>query len=343
MTFSEFVKSAGIIPPEEFTPGRWQRCGTETHPRSKNANVKLCDDKATGFAIDFASMSEAAVWRSGDSARVERTALDNAALSATIALRRQEETKGTMRAQTLYANAEDLRFANHEYCRRKQITMSGMRGVKVDAEGWLVVPVYRAGKLISVQRINEPGEKRFAPGAPTKAGSFRLWRPGAPILILAEGLATACSVFEACPMAMVEVCFSASNMVAVAERIEWPGMMAVAGDNDQYTVCQRHKAEGHCETFDPESPRPEWCQCNPGKTYAMKAAAILGVGYAVPYCEETDFNDLFRERLAKLEKPNAEKSYPDGPHKLRQTALLPIRTALMACAASENKSHIMRK
>lgn len=323
MTFLDFLASLGILPPESLQPGRWQRCGTETHPKSKNANVKLCDDLATGFAIDFANMTEASIWRADDDTRpnkAERTAEENAALSARLALRRQEETRGTMRAVSVYEAAQPILHAAHPYLQKKRLDMNGCRGLKVDKDGWLVVPMRRDNHLISIQRISAEGDKRFATGAPTKGCSFRIWRPGAPITILAEGLATGLAVFAACPMAQVIICFSAANLVAVAERDEWSGMVAIAADNDHWTQ------EIHGK--------------NPGIEAGKRAAEIIGCGVAWPeHIDGTDWHDLYMEKLAMLEKSNPEKDWPDSPHKLRQSALLPIRTALMAVARTCRYRH----
>ncbi len=315
MTFPAFLQSLGIIPPEQFQPGRWQRCGTETHPRKKNAAVKLSDDGNVGFAQDFASMTECLVWRIVDNTATkrERTAEENAALSEKLALRRQEEIRGTMRAATVYKLATPLLHAAHPYLQRKRLDMVGCAGLRVDKDGWLIVPMIRDHALISVQRISPEGEKRFSYGAPTKGATFRIRRPGAPIQILCEGLATGLAVFAACTMANVIVCFSAANLVAVAEREDWRGMVAIASDNDFWTQ------EIHGK--------------NPGIDSAKRAAEIIGCGYAYPeHISGSDWHDLFMERLELLEKTNADKPYPDSPHKLRQSALLPIRVEVMKAA-----------
>lgn len=338
-SFSEFLDALGIIPPSDIIPGRWQRCATVSHPRKKNAAIKLNDDETSGFAIDHASMAEAEIWRVIDNTATkrERTAAENAALSARLALRRREEIQGTMRAVTAYAMAKPLLNSNHAYLRdKKRLDMCGCRGLKVDEGGWLVVPMMRDGKLISIQRISPEGQKLFSPGAPTKAAVFRIQRPGAPVTILVEGLATGLCVFSACPMASVDVCFSAANLVAVASRTQY-GTVAVAGDNDPWSMCHRHKKEDCLEPLDPEGERPEWCRCNPGKTAAMEAARILGCGYAVPSCEGTDFLDQFLERLEKLEKANEGKPFPLAPFKLRQEALAPLRARIMPAAKNNCK------
>lgn len=341
MDFQSFIESLGIIAPAFIAPGRWVRAATVSHPRKRNAAIKLNEDETSGFAIDHSSMVEAELWRVIDNTipTKEREAERQAALAQRLALRRQEEMRGTMRAETTYAKAQPLLRGDHDYLRAKRLTQEGCRGLKVDADGWLVIPIYRNRKLISVQRISPDGQKLFSPGAPTKAGSYTLWRPGAPVTILAEGLGTALAIFAACPMAVVEVCFSAANLVAVASRNQY-GTVAVAGDNDPWSMCHRHKKENCIEPMDPELPRPEWCRCNPGKTAAMEAARILGCGYAVPSCADqgTDWQDLYAERLLRFEKANEGKFHPASPFKLRNEALAPIRFEIMKVAKNNRQN-----
>lgn len=315
MTFPQWLATLGIIPPEHIQPGRWTRCATESHPRKKNASIKLNEDETSGFAQDFASMSECAVWRIIDNTarKVERTAEQMAAMAERIALRRQEEIRGTMRAVAEYAKAEQLRNSDHEYLRRKRLTMLGARGFKVRSDGNLVVPMLRDCKIVSVQSITPSGEKRFALGAPTKGATFAIRRPGSAMTILTEGLATGLTLFESCDVAQVIVCFSAVNLIAVAEREDFAGMLCVAADNDSDT----EERTGH----------------NTGVEAAQRAAIVLGCGVAVPYSElGTDWNDLFVERLEKMEAENVDKEWPESPYALRKRALAPIKAAVMATA-----------
>lgn len=315
--FASWLQSLGINPPEYFTPGHSQRASTVSHPKKKNAWIKLATDEQTGWAKDHATMSEAMVWKTGET-RAERTAeqqaADNAALSARLAERRAEELRGTMRAKAAYDIATPLLRAAHPYLQRKRMDMMGCRGIRIDAEGWLVVPMYRDGKLTSIQRISPEGEKRFQTGAPVKGAHFQIWRPRPSMVVLCEGLATGLAVFAAVPQAIVEVCFSASNLITVAERGEWKGMVAIASDNDRDTEERDGK--------------------NPGIEAAKRAAEIIGCGYAVPTCDGTDWHDFFVERLAILEKADEQKVFRAHPAKLREQALIPIRTEIMRAMKS---------
>lgn len=255
-------------------------------------------------------MTEAAVWLvTGDNGKAERTAEQIAASVERQRLRREMEIQGTMRARTAYVTAEPLRHANHAYLRKKRCDMLGCAALKVDTEGNLIVPMEIKNRISSLQRISPDGDKRFAWGAPTKGATFRIWRPGAVAQVLCEGLATGLTIFSACPMAQVIVCFSAANLIAVAEREDFAGMVAIAADNDAGTEEDSGK--------------------NPGILAAQRAAEILGCGVAIPYCQGTDFNDMFIERLERIEKEDEAEIHRAHPAKLRERALVPIRTAIM--------------
>lgn len=112
MTFLDFCRSLGILPPESIERGRWVRCPTVAKPRKKNAGVKLSEDGKVGFAFDHSSMTEAAIWRDGIDAperTAEQRSQDNAELSARIAAKRLEERKAMARAKAEYDRAQPLR------------------------------------------------------------------------------------------------------------------------------------------------------------------------------------------------------------------------------------------
>lgn len=312
MTFDAFLRELQIIPPEHYKLGRWQRCATVNHERKRNASVKLGEDGRHGWAVNFESGARAHRWSDGNA--IERTAeeraRDNAALSERIAKRREEEKRAIMFAQASYNVAIPLMHANHPYCIAKRLDMCGARGVRVDASFALVIPMYRSGRLVSTQRIFPDGHKRFITGAPSKGCLFKIWRPGASVTILCEGWATGMVCFQAVPQSIVIVCFSASNLVEVAKREDWRGMVAIAADNDWQTK--------------------DNLGTNPGIESGEAAAKAIGCGVAWPeYVEGSDFHDLFVERLEALEKREVDAQWPKSPHKLRQEALLPVKTALL--------------
>ena len=127
-------------------------------------------------------------------------------------------------------------------------------GVRYLADGTLLVPMSdTAGALQNLQRIapERPAdggpEKRFLPGG-RKSG---LWpvvgqAGGAPVLLLAEGYATAASVHQA-TRRPVAVCFDAGNLVHVAKalRERWPALpLLLCADDDMDTQARTGKNRG---------------------------------------------------------------------------------------------------
>lgn len=140
----------------------------------------------------------------------------------------------------------------------------------------LLVPLYADGKLVSLQRIQPDGKKRFFKNGQTKgAASLVGSLLGATHIYLAEGWATAATIHETTSRPVVAT-MSTNNLEILARRLRLRLPMiriTIAADND------RHKTD------------------NPGLTYAKKAAAIISADITWPdfYCDDcdcTDFNDL---------------------------------------------------
>ncbi len=215
-------------------------------------------------------------------------------------------------------NGQDVTHPHQApYLQRKGVQAYGVRCMQ---PGTLLVPLCdAAGRLWNLQRI-APGpaagsgtDKLFLKGG-RKSG---LWHwcgtpEGAPVLIVAEGYATAASLHEATGRP-VAVAFDAGNLAPVARtlRRHWPAaLIVVAGDDDRTT-------EARTGT-------------NPGRAKAKAAAVAVG-GVAVfpePLPEGgSDFNDL--HQAAGLDavrdlveaaihahpagKPAAQAAPADGP------------------------------
>lgn len=148
---------------------------------------------------------------------------------------------------------------SHPYAVRKRIQPYGVRQLR----GTLVVPVRDVhGALHSLQFIDGDGTKRFLTGGRIAGCYFAIGRPERQLL-LGEGLATCCTLFEATGQA-VAVCFHASNLepVARALRGKFPRLrLVVCADNDRGTPG------------------------NPGVTHATAAARAVGGYLAVPQFE----------------------------------------------------------
>lgn len=274
-TFLQFVEANGIIVPDHFTAGRWIRCKTANHPRKKNGSIKLADDGQVGWCQDYAMHTEPLMWRAGDDV-VAAAPISRAEIERRQAERRAALIKATCEARAYYDACAPLRNG-HPYLSHKLLGIEGCIGLRVDAAGWLVIPMLYNGKILSLQRISPEGEKKFHAGATTKYAYYAIERPGAVITILVEGFATGLTVFQAIPNSRVVVAFNAGNLALVAERMERRGMGVVCGDND-------HETEQRIGR-------------NPGLDAARAAAELLGVGVAFPTCEGTDWNDYVTEQM----------------------------------------------
>jgi phage/plasmid primase-like uncharacterized protein len=274
-TFQQFVEANGITWPDNFTPGRWIRCRTTNHPRKKNGSIKLAEDEQVGWCQDYAVHTEPLMWRAGDDLAVAAP-ISRAEIERRQAERRAALRQATLEARAYYAKCSQL-LDGHPYLTHKLLGMEGCLGLRVDAAGWLVIPMLYNGKVLSLQRISPEGEKKFHAGATTKYAYYAIERPRAVITVLVEGFATGLTLFQAIPNSRVIVAFNAGNLSLVAERMDRAGMGVVCADNDHET----EKRIGR----------------NPGLDAARVAAELLGVGVAFPTCEGTDWNDYVTEQM----------------------------------------------
>ena len=271
--FESFVREAGLIPGDVLQDGKWRRCPTESHPRKKNASYKLAQDGLIGWVMNFEVHSEPLTWRPEKEYVAPK--IDGAVIARKRAAERQALIQATRGAQKFYTDCKPL-IGGHPYLTDHELSMAGCFGLKLDKDGWLVIPVLRNG-LISVQRISPEGEKKFWYGASVKGGSYTIERPGASITVLVEGFATGAAIFAAVPLSRVVVAFNAGGLAHAT--LPRRGMAVVAGDNDHQTEARL----GH----------------NPGLEAATEAAEALGCGVAIPTgIAGTDWADWRRETVA---------------------------------------------
>ena len=321
MNFHSFLESIGLVPPLSIAPGKWMRCRTVDKPRKKNGSFKLADDGRVGFAINYATMAETAMWRP-ESLPGKPEPYDFSASAARLEQQRQEYQLATNGAREYYDKAAPLK-GGHPYLEKKGLTMMGCRGLRVDTTGRMIIPMTRNGWLMSVQTILPDGEKRFYAGAPVKGTHYRIERPNSVITILCEGLATGLTLFAAVQNATVIVAFTSGNMEAMARDLDWHGLCVVAADNDETT----ERKIGH----------------NPGLVAATKAANVIGCGLAIPYCkgEGNDWNDYFQEKLEESRAKAGDAIYRKSEAALHIEALQSVSIEIMKCLSSAKKHYIV--
>lgn len=208
---------------------------------------------------------------------IERAKLNARAESNRKAKAEEEENlriEAKAKAQYLWSQSHTPGDDN-VYLKHKNIQH---HGACRELKGALVIPLRdQHGSLESLQFIYPDGTKRFLTGGKKKGCYASVGRPKDRIII-AEGFATAISIFEATGDA-VAVAFDAGNLeaVAIALRSKYPGRIIIAADNDQ-------KTPG-----------------NPGVTAATKAALAISGSIAIPdfspdHTHLSDFNDLALSR-----------------------------------------------
>ena len=147
--------------------------------------------------------------------------------------KRVEGTK-VAKARIEAANEPD---STHQYLERKKIEAHG-----ISQQGdLLVIPIQDIdGNMISTQTIDAGGTKRFQKDAAVKGGMHVLGVPGAGPIYVAEGYATAASIFQATGQATV-CAFSSGNIPAVVEalRSKHSNAIRICADRDEHGAGER--------------------------------------------------------------------------------------------------------
>ena len=213
MTFEDFAHAHGLIF-QGLVMGRWMSTPTEDHPHKRNGRYKWLGN--VGWVQNWATMEKPEVWR-GEGSIITVLRQDN----------QEREQKAEQAASKAAWLLHQARLDTHPYLRAK--------GFPDEAgnvwEQKLVIPMRMHGRLAGAQLIDDQGVKKFLYGQKSKGASFVIDAKGVPIFC--EGYATGLSV-RAAMKAMkvrytIHVCFSASNVQAVAREID--GGIVVA-DND---------------------------------------------------------------------------------------------------------------
>jgi putative DNA primase/helicase len=194
-------------------------------------------------------------------------------------------------AEEIYSDAAKL--TKHPYLDRKQIkTQPGLKCWNCK----IVVPIYNDKALISLQFIDSFGNKKYLKGSAKGGGYFTIGNTdSSEIILIAEGLATGCSVFESTGFPTI-VAFDAGNLGLVAEKIRAKyaaAKIVICADNDAYS------------------------EKNIGILRATAAACKNNCAVAVPEFVDktgnpTDFNDLMilagEERVKEIILESIDKT-----------------------------------
>lgn len=250
--FAAFCRAHGLIV-DGIDAGRWVRVPTTDHPRKRNGAYKFLGD--IGWVQNHAVDMDVSTWRADrdvPAADVRRIHEQAAQFNDKM---RAGWRKAAARAQ---AAVDTARLGEHNYLVLKGFgELAGM----VCADGALLVPMrhWRTNHIVGAQLIRwleaeRRYEKKMLPGMRAKGAVLRLGSPQATRTWLVEGYATGLSVEAALRLLKlrdsVTVCFSAGNLVHVAEQL---GIDAVVfADNDESGAGERAaKATGRAYCMSP--------------------------------------------------------------------------------------------
>lgn len=170
-SFESFLREAGLIPRTIAADGRWRRCPTVSQPSKQNGAYNLAQDGQVGWCQDWATQNEAVMWRP------ERVYIapppDYAGIARRAEQERRRQREAIEGARAFFRGCEAI-LGGHGYLAAHGLDMRGCFGLKIDADGWLVIPALKGRELVTVQRISPAGDKRFWAGAPVKGASYTI-------------------------------------------------------------------------------------------------------------------------------------------------------------------------
>jgi len=194
----------------------------------------------------------------------------------------------------IFATAPDAP-ANHPYLLRKQIPATGL---KIDKYNNLLIPVFNSdNQIISLQTISPEGKKLFKKDSATKGGFLLIGEIYTDCDIrITEGYSKAVRSYLS-NGEPVFIAFSKQNLATIAQfvRNQYPSRdIIINADNDHLNAK------------------------NVGLIAANKAAKLIDGFVCVPYCNGSDFDDVFLElgheetvrQLSVFSKPNDTEPEP---------------------------------
>lgn len=285
--FMDAIRAAGIAQPEHIEPdGVLHRFSTNGKPGDDSGWYVLHLDGIPAGAFGCYRSDVRERWTAKPNGKAWTDAEQAEQRKRVAAQRKQADADRTTRQHDAAERAAAIwekatpATADHPYLVRKGIQPHGAR---THTSGALIVPVYDAEKLHSLQFIPALPEekKRFITGGRKEGCYFLIGDPnhGSPVCI-AEGFATAASITEATGYAAA-VAFDAGNLLAVSQTMQtrFPDTALILCADDDW---KRERG-------------------NIGIDKAREAANAVGGLLAMPRFgaersdTETDFNDMARQ------------------------------------------------
>lgn len=255
MSFHLFAQSVGVLVNDITPSDRIRRCGTSTHPKSKNGAYVF--DGRGGWCMDWTNGDLHVFGNDKEFTPRERQEWAKSKREAEQKRDRAHEL-ATLKAAIML---RDCTLVNHAYLANKGFPPESL-GL-VDADGRLLIPMrdcltdeLRGAQAIVWHTEERKFSKKMQHGMKAKGAVFRIGLKRAPETFLVEGYATALSVHAALSQlhlsASVLCCFSDSNLVHVANQIS--GKKFIFADNDESKAGER-AAEKSCVPY-VMSPEP---------------------------------------------------------------------------------------
>jgi phage/plasmid primase-like uncharacterized protein len=239
MDFVQFARSHGIIINDLPPVGVWKRYPTEDHPRKRNGAVKYMGTH--GFVQNHALSTITSLWKPDSSDRLNSVDMRSIIISQAQA-DQQRKKLATEAVSKAVRMLNDSGYRTHAYLEAKGFPDEQGSVLNIENKPVLLIPMRVGKSLVGVQQIWEDGTKKFLYGQRTSGSTFTFDNKG--LNIVCEGYATALSVRAAMKQLKrrytIHVCFSAGNMVRVAEGLE-QGL--VIADNDESGTGQKAAEE----------------------------------------------------------------------------------------------------
>ncbi len=235
MNFAQFCAAHGLIIRSLAitAPGVTKRCATTCNTKKENGWYRW--DGLGGVCGIWGSL-DAQQYRPGAEAKpLSKADFEAIAARAKQAadLERKKHADAARRAVALLARSESR---SHAYLARKGF--AELLAPTLNDGAMLLVTMWKAGRVVNLQRINAEGEKRFLAGGECTGANHTIGNVGTPINC--EGFATALSVAAAIKASKMRahcVCwFTAGNMAAHART------GVVVADNDALKTSTGEKA-----------------------------------------------------------------------------------------------------
>lgn len=264
--FRQAMQEAGIIYHGEIIPDSCLHRGyvDGDKPGSRNLAYRLHLDNLPAGWYQHHKTGIIHKWRadrrglSHQEIIANRARIDEAKRQREIELHNKQEQAAAKAAHIW--NCARPAAEDHPYLAKKKIQPHDARQYK----NALVIPLHdESGRLVSLQFITADGQKRFLSGG-KKQGCFFIIGDLTDKILIAEGFATGCSLYEATGE-MVVVGFDADNLEHVARifRQKYPNAeIVICGDNDLSGTGQEaaNKAALAVDGFVliPEIPGKDW-------------------------------------------------------------------------------------